>query len=239
MPKFFHLGGLGLLFLAMTSAASAGDIVLQSTPQRVGLLELYTSEGCSSCPPAEAWLSKLKDDPGLWKNFVPVAFHVTYWDNLGWPDRYAAQEYTDRQFAFSAAAHSSTVYTPEFFLNGQEWQRGAPLAASKVPAGILRATVDAKRNLTLAYAPAAAGKKWEAHVALLGCDLDTSVHAGENSGQTLHHDFIVLSLQTVKLGEKETTLALAAPRPGEKALAVWVAEENQLEPAQAIGGWLK
>ena len=76
-----------LLAGRLPGSARAADIVLQSTPQRVGLLELYTSEGCSSCPPAEAWLSTLKQDPGLWKNYVPVNFHVTYWDNLGWPDR--------------------------------------------------------------------------------------------------------------------------------------------------------
>jgi hypothetical protein len=203
------------------------------------LLELYTSEGCSSCPPAEAWFSLLKDDPGLWKNYVPVAFHVTYWDNLGWPDRFAAKEYTERQLAYSNAAHSSTVYTPEFVLNGQEWQRSAPPAASKTPAGILHATLDAKRNLALSYAPVDAGKKWEAHVALLGFDVDTAVHAGENNGHTLHHDFIVLSLQTVKLGDKETALALASAHAGEKGLAIWVTEENHLEPVQAVGGWLK
>jgi hypothetical protein len=239
MRHYFHLAVIGGLFLAATGMARAGDLVLQSTPQRVSLLELYTSEGCSSCPPAEAWLSKLKDDPGLWKNFVPIAFHVTYWDNLGWPDRYASQEYTARQTAFAAAWHSPTVYTPEFVLNGKEWQRGPTPVASKVNAGVLRATLDAKRNLALAYAPVVAGKKWEAKVALLGCDLDTAVHAGENNGQTLHHDFIVLSLQTVKLGDKETSLALAAARPGEKGLAIWVTEENQLEPVQALGGWIK
>lgn len=230
---------MALFLLALAGSARAGDLILQSPPQRVSLLELYTSEGCSSCPPAEAWLSLLKDDPGLWKNYVPVAFHVTYWDNLGWPDHFAANEYTERQFAYSNAAHSSTVYTPEFFLNGQEWQRSAPPTASKTAAGVLHATLDAKRNLTVTYAPALTGKKWEAHVALLGFDIDTPVRAGENNGHTLHHDFIVLSLQTVKLGDQETPLALAATRPGEKGLAIWVTEENHLEPAQTVGGWLK
>ena len=72
-----------------------------------------------------------------------------------------------------------------------------------------------------------------------GLRILTPVKAGENNGQTLRHDFIVLSLQTVKLGDPETSLALAAARPGEKAIAIWVTEENQLEPAQAVGGWLK
>jgi hypothetical protein len=239
MRKCFLSGGVLMLFLAMAGAVRASDLVLQSPSQRVNLLELYTSEGCSSCPPAEAWLSNLKDDPGLWKNFVPVAFHVTYWDNLGWPDRYASPDYTARQQAFAAAWHSSTIYTPEFVLNGSEWQRGAPPAASKAGAGVLRATLDGKRNLAVTYTPLTLGKKWEAHVALLGFDILTPVQAGENEGATLRHDFLVLSLQTMKLGDAPTPLALAAARPGEKGLAIWVTEENQLEPVQAVGGWLK
>ena len=74
----------------------------QSGPQKVSLLELYTSEGCSSCPPAETWLSRLTTDGRLWKEIVPVAFHVDYWDDLGWKDRYAKQEYTSRQRSYFA-----------------------------------------------------------------------------------------------------------------------------------------
>jgi len=228
-----------MLALAIISSAGAKDLVFQSGPPRVSLLELYTSEGCSSCPPAEAWLSKLSQDAGLWKNYVPISFHVTYWDNLGWPDHYASPEFTERQKAFAVAWHNPTIYTPEFILNGQEWQRGPTPTLSKTDAGLLRAKLDDKRTLVISYLPASTGKKWEAHVALLGCDLATSVKAGENNGQTLHHDFVVLSFQSVKLGGPETPLVLAAAQPGEKAIAVWVTEENELPPAQAVGGWLK
>src|SRR5438477_9939189 len=77
----------------------ASEMVFESGPARVHLLELFTSEGCSSCPPAEAWMTKLKDNPGLWHDFVPIAFHVDYWDHLGWRDRFAAKEWTARQQA--------------------------------------------------------------------------------------------------------------------------------------------
>ncbi|HTX64703.1 MAG TPA: DUF1223 domain-containing protein, partial [Opitutaceae bacterium] len=77
-----------LAFLA-PSVAAAADTILQSGPARVVLVELFTSEGCSSCPPAERWLAARRGDRGLWRDFVPVAWHVTYWDNLGWPDRLA------------------------------------------------------------------------------------------------------------------------------------------------------
>ena len=82
----------------------------------LNLLELYSSEGCSSCPPAEAWLGNLRETPGLWRDFVPVAFHVNYWDRLGWPDRFASKAFTDREYVYASAWGSGTVYTPCFVL---------------------------------------------------------------------------------------------------------------------------
>src|SRR5205814_363291 len=76
-----------VILMAAVAAVPIGfgaDQILESGPQKTHLLELYTSEGCSSCPPAESWMSKLKAEPRLWKDFVPVAFHVDYWDRLGW-----------------------------------------------------------------------------------------------------------------------------------------------------------
>src|SRR5713226_2490390 len=89
---------LGVLVLALGLAFTtrAADRVFESGPQKIHLLELFTSEGCSSCPPAEAWLSKLKSDPRLWKDFVPLAFHVDYWDRLGWRDRFSSRAWTER-----------------------------------------------------------------------------------------------------------------------------------------------
>src|SRR5205809_201633 len=81
MRQFFLIA---LLSTALTSRV-AGQ-TFESGPARVHVIELFTSQGCSSCPPAEAWLSKLKNEPRLWKDFMPIAFHVDYWDRLGWRD---------------------------------------------------------------------------------------------------------------------------------------------------------
>ena len=78
-------------------AVAAGTLSAKSPAEQVGLLELYTSEGCSSCPPADRWLSKLKGEPKLWRNIIPLAFHVDYWDYIGWEDRFASPAYTARQ----------------------------------------------------------------------------------------------------------------------------------------------
>src|ERR1700676_1589940 len=98
-----------------------GEISFESKPARTHLLELFTSEGCSSCPPAEAWLGKLKSDDRLWKDFVPIAFHVDYWDGLGWKDRFAQPEWTRRQNSYAVRWGGSSVYTPGFVLDGREW----------------------------------------------------------------------------------------------------------------------
>jgi hypothetical protein len=84
----------------------AKDIVLETSSSQVRLLELFSSEGCSSCPPAETWLSNLQNSSELWKSIVPVSFHVTYWDYLGWTDRFARPEYTQRQQEYAALWNS-------------------------------------------------------------------------------------------------------------------------------------
>src|ERR1043166_1476275 len=122
-------------------SAQAEDRTFQSGPQRVHLIELFTSQGCSSCPSAEAWFSKLKAEPGLWKDFVPLAFHVDYWDRLGWGDPFASKEWTARQYQYSANWKSESVYTPGFVLNGREWEGRniPPLATEK--AGALKLSI--------------------------------------------------------------------------------------------------
>ena len=84
-------------------------------------MELYTSEGCSSCPSAESWLTGLKDKPGLWSDFLPIAVHVEYWDYLGWRDKWSRKQYSDRQRDYAGAWGADNIYTPEFVLNGKEW----------------------------------------------------------------------------------------------------------------------
>jgi hypothetical protein len=203
---------------------------------------LYTSEGCSSCPPAEERLSALEHDPGVWKVFVPVSFHVDYWDNLGWPDRFASPAFTRRQYAYASEWGGDSVYTPEFVLDGREF-RGNEIPASSAPGGDLTATLDSARTLTVAYRPVSTnpGTAWEAHVAMLGMGLDTNVRGGENGGRHLRHDFVALSLFSLPLrgAANAAGVALPAPKEGEKAIAIWVTQAGQPSPIQAAGGWLR
>ena len=134
MKKLF---GLFALVAVLVATASATPMKFTSGTKQVSLLELYSSEGCRSCPPAEAWLNKLKDAPDLWKNFAPLAFHVDYWDSLGWKDRWSSPAFSERQRDYAKLWRSENIYTPEFVLNGQEWRnwfgrRGAPSSSANV-----------------------------------------------------------------------------------------------------------
>ena len=225
-----------------TTAFAAEPQRFASGPARVSLIELYSSEGCSSCPPAERWLGELRSDPGLWKTFVPVAFHVDYWNKLGWPDRFSTREFTARQSALAAAWGGDAVYTPCFVRDGAEWHARGPVEASGGAAGVLTATYDGA-TVRAEFTPTAGTKAadsrgYEVHAAILGAGIVSKVTAGENSGETLRHEFIALALGGAPLGRD---LPLVVPQVAgvpRHALAVWVTRRGELAPVQAAGGWL-
>jgi len=243
-----------ILFL-IAGAYALAAVVRAAEPQRfasgpthVALVELYTSEGCSSCPPAERWIAARRGDPGLWRDFVPVAFHVDYWNRLGWPDRFSTRDFTQRQYALSAAWGGDSVYTPCFVRDGAEWRPAGEreLRASNAPAGTLAVTFDGA-TLRAEFTPTALRTKddLEVHVALLGGGLVSKVTAGENSGETLRQEFVALLLASHALAPDGTAqraeFALPAPMVKDatpRALAAWVTRHGKFETVQATGGWL-
>lgn len=235
-----------LLGLAAADALAAPQTIV-SPVTRVNLMELYTSEGCDDCPPAEAWLSGFTDDRRLWTQLVPVAFHVDYWDEQGWKDPFDSRLYTERQQAISARAGTRTIYTPEFVLNGSEWRNffnHTPLMLPEpLKPGILSLTADGL-HLLVHFAPSTVSQdRLEAHVVLLAFGVEVHVGAGENSGATLNHDFLVLSyshgpLTQGKNGyDTEMTLGASTVKARRYALAGWVSRVGDPEPLQATGGW--
>ena len=234
--------GTLLLLLAMlySAAATADELAFSSGSKQVTLLELYTSQGCSSCPPAERWLNKYVDYAGLWTQIIPLAFHVDYWDYIGWKDVYASPENGERQRDYARAGKARSVYTPGLFSNGREWRgwilRVHPRASSRKP-GNLTVVVDSSR-ITATFE--AAGEPTELHLALLGFDISTQVDRGENRNTTLQQQFVVLAHASyvsangrwaVPIPQGESTAA-------RYALAAWVSTPDNPVPVQATGGWL-
>jgi len=195
-------------------------------------------------------LSGLQDSPRLWRDFAPVAFHVDYWNYLGWRDAWSDAAFSDRQRAFAQLWHSENVYTPEFAINGQEWhpwfsgKNGPQSDGGKV--GVLTVTSTDTNRWQANFAPEkpVAGR-YEIHAVLLAGGIVSDVQAGENQGRRLHHDFVVVKLVAIGLaahdGVAEGKFILAAPRHtmGKTlALVVWVTPPGELVPLQATGGWL-
>ncbi|HEY3597530.1 MAG TPA: DUF1223 domain-containing protein [Paraburkholderia sp.] len=125
-PRFARALAFALA-LAVSGAAQAASAVCSahSPVHRVALVELYSSEGCSSCPPADQWLSQWKDS-GAAQGIVPLALHVDYWNGLGWTDRFSQRRFTERQQDLTSLGGGHTVYTPEVFVSGRElrgWSR--------------------------------------------------------------------------------------------------------------------
>src|SRR5437868_3420248 len=215
----------GYIFASEPKTFESGDT--QSS-----LIELFTSEGCSSCPPAEKWLSALKSSSDLWKKAVPVAFHVDYWDRLGWRDRFAKPEFTSRQQHYAAAWGGDSVYTPGFVVNGKEWRgwfgaNAMPIASTKV--GVLRVSVGGDGKVSATFVPdITQPRTLTLNVALLGNDLESDVKRGENSGRKLRHDFVVLDLIKIDMAHASDhwTASVALPMPSVNyksgALAAWI-----------------
>jgi len=243
-------GQFALLGVLAVTAAGAAPVAFRSTENQVALLELYTSEGCSSCPPAESWLSGLKEKPGLWTEFVPVAFHVDYWDHLGWRDKWSNKLFSERQNDYAGVWKSDTIYTPEFVLDGKEWHnwlglRGAPGASGTKP-GILQVSSADNSHWLVNFTPTMArAQGYEVNAALLISGTSSEVNSGENSGRHLQHDFVVVELVKHPLVEKGSDFQGVfnfSPNtnasPGRVGLAAWITASGNLTPVQTVGGWL-
>ena len=189
------------------------------------VVELYTSEGCSSCPPADRWLSQQVRRTDINANFL--AFHVDYWDSIGWPDRFASPLYGQRQSLRVNHAGSSTVYTPQVMIGSQatvDWRSNAEVARilkqmnSQLAAPVIElqatgsdAAWQAKARLTLTQA--VPGAQW--HLAVYQDGLSNQVRAGENNGVLLKHDRVVrqwLGPFRAEAGLTEKVVAITLPK---------------------------
>jgi hypothetical protein len=200
--------GVTIGLMALTTAATSAETCRAvSPPHTVALIELYTSQGCSSCPPADEWLSGLQKAP---LHAVPLALHVGYWDYIGWKDPFARKEFNERQRGLSNHSGSSTVYTPEVFVGGSEladWGHSDHFAQAlkAVNARAAQANIELqahwiepskdRRSQRLAvqvrWSAAASARDPQLLLAVKRSGYLTDVRAGENSGSRLRNDHVV------------------------------------------------
>ncbi|MBV1879893.1 MAG: DUF1223 domain-containing protein [Pseudomonadales bacterium] len=225
-----------------------------SSVNQTTLIELYTSEGCSSCPVADSWLANFKTNKTLWHEIIPLAFHVDYWNYLGWEDKYSNSANTLRQALYKEQGRLRSIYTPGFVINGQEW-RGFfnPRMQNRFPkgkqaVGILRLR-SSQTEAQLEFQPSALDTNLArvliANVAYLAMDIKSTIRAGENRGTTLPHNFVVIKHDQWPLEARHHPLEnhytgqryIHAPKNA-TAIAAWVSPKDNLRPIQAVGGWL-
>jgi hypothetical protein len=175
-------------------------------PDHAVVVELFTSQGCSSCPPADRLLETLGTEGK--GRVVPLAFHVDFWDSLGWKDPFSRHAWTERQTDYARALQWQNVYTPQAVVNGRVEMvgsdagklRAAIAAAAARPAGRITLVLEPSESKVLVRADverpeALRSRKLDLMLALYETDLVTAVAKGENGGSTLHDDYVVRVLR--------------------------------------------
>ncbi len=196
-----------LIFIALcagsitaTTAFSMEKCSAKSAATLTPVVDLYTSEGCSSCPPADAWLSTLKAAHKEGK-VIAQAFHVNYWDYIGWADRFAAPAYTQRQRELSARTNLNSIYTPQIAKDGRtirDYDASSAVASKEAAQAAIELQMLEANRFEAKISPIQTGAAWSAYFTVTEHEHISRVTKGENKGETLKHDFVVR--QYVPLG---------------------------------------
>jgi len=235
-----------LLFM-MLVASSASAEIYTSSAHKVSLLELYTSEGCNSCPPAEAWLSRVYRQGFREGAVVPLAFHVTYWDYLGWKDKFSKKNYDRRQRKMVTQQGGRTVYTPQFFLNTKTVRSVSTLKSSLDRLSMQRAAVKIWSDVTSSPYDVVVEVRLERvdkhiddilHVIVVPYenDIASSIKAGENEGLETTHQYVARDLQSSLMSLKGSNKRqfYLKKKPKQKWDGVVVIVESNNEVIQAL-----
>ena len=245
---------LYLLLFSLSLGAQGGQCTASSRATTTALVELYTSEGCDSCPPADRWLSSLGSNGFALDRVVPIALHVDYWDYIGWKDPYARQVHSARQRKMAKLARAAMVYTPQVLLQGQDFRAWSSSAFGAAVAKINAQPAKARISLSLdtrrkdAFEVEAVSELLEsppkADIALfLGAyenKLVSEVKAGENRGKSLPHDYVVLQwagpleFKAGKLSERHVLSLLPKAVPGHSGVVAFVQNRATAEVLQAL-----
>ncbi|MEO8858376.1 MAG: DUF1223 domain-containing protein [Burkholderiaceae bacterium] len=241
--------GLACALVMASAFASDTGCSAQSGVGITPVVELYTSEGCSSCPPADRWASGLGQQPPGPGTPVLEAFHVAYWDNLGWVDRFANPAHTDRQRQIAQWNRQRGIYTPQVVLNGRDWpawsSAGGTLPSASKPASVSIRMLQLPdgRIEAMVIARDKAAASWSAYWTVTEDGHASKVKAGENAGEYLKHDHVVRQYTPVGNYSNEPgvarTLVLRpiAQTPGHaRHINLVIFDERTGEILQAVSG---
>jgi hypothetical protein len=201
--------------------------VIPASAEPVVVVELYTSQGCSSCPPADEFLAMLASDPRI----LPLALHVDYWDYIGWADKFAQGKFTDRQRSYAKAIGSRTIYTPQLIIGGAERIEGfapeetAARLREHLEAGqTVRLTVTREGDHVVIRAEADAPLTEPVRVQLVRYKPaeTVAIERGENAGKTITYHNIVTSWERLEDWSGQEPLEVSAPYNGDQPGAVIV-----------------
>jgi len=174
------------------------------------IVELFTSQGCSSCPPADALIHDIANDPSMRGRVIPLAFHVDYWDSLGWRDPFSSKEWTQRQARYARTLHLNSAYTPQAVVNGTREFVGSnrsalsaalEKASNETPHANVTLTARREGNSLIATIHAAVPANDDLMLVVVEDGVVTKIEHGENAGRTLTNDAIVRRLIRVTPGQ--------------------------------------
>lgn len=193
---------LALCAVLSASPLNAETLRASSGPNVTPVVELYTSEGCSSCPPADDWLAQLAQLPASSLDVAPLAFHVDYWDYIGWKDRFADPRFTLRQRQLARSNRQSTIYTPGFYVAGKEGKGSSRMIENIRTANNTEAQVDLELEADLNQQQLAlrlnsvnrSDRSLQVEFVVFENNLHSQVTRGENTGRELLHQRVVRHL---------------------------------------------
>src|SRR5205807_1529285 len=196
-------------------------LTMHGAPPKLGpapvVVELFTSQGCSSCPPADALIHDIANDPTMRGRVIPLAFHVDYWDSLGWRDPFSSAEWTQRQARYARTMHLSSAYTPQAVVNGTREFVGSNRAAlsaalekasNEKPRAEITLAVRRDGNALIANIRATVPANDDLMLAIVEDGVSTKIEHGENAGRTITNDAIVRKLIRVSPSQTMVTVPL-------------------------------
>jgi len=253
--KLEHLLFLAALAVSGAAHAAAPACSAYTGPHTTALVELYTSEGCDTCPPADHWLSSLFSQGFRPDQVVPLALHVDYWDYIGWKDPFGRAEFSVRQRKLAAMRRPVIVYTPQVLLQGQDFRRWASddfteqvvrinSRAARARIALAIRAVEPKSihaDLSATLLDSAERKNAVVYLAAYENRLASEVKAGENRGKRLEHDFVVREWigpiafgESLKIEESRALPLLPGASPKNLGVAAFVQNRSTSEVLQAL-----